>query len=436
MSAGRRVPGLDATLRRRQLLGLVIGGIAATAAGCSWRDPDEETAELTGEGEITFAAPRDFSLGEQRRVAVRKWNDRNPTRRAVSVDLPFAADLQRADLIARLQAERGDYDVLGLDVVWTAEFAAGRYIESLEAYKATLQVDRFVTPALGSAEFEGALWGVPLFSNAGLLYYRTDLVKRIPSTWAALAEQARTLGRKHEIAGYVGQLARYEGLTVNLLEAIWGQGGDLLVPQQSDRRSGTPRLDVDATTKGLAFLGDGIRDGWIPATARAYDEEQSRRAFQRGQAVFMRNWPYAYDLLAARDSPVREVFNVAPLPGPSALGGANLAISRFSREQKTSLEFIRFLTTEAVQRATYKDGGYPAVLASVYEDANIQAAQPYTLALRDSIKDARSRPSTPYYGQVTRVIQDAAFSVLGLGEEPARAAQRLAARLPAALEGR
>jgi multiple sugar transport system substrate-binding protein len=433
VSAGGRVPGLGAPLRRRQVLGLLAGGMAAAAGGCTWLGSDEEPAgnssAFQGDGPIVFAAPRDFSLGEQRRVAVRTWNQRHATRRATSVDLPFAADLQRADLIARLQAEREDYDVLGLDVVWTAEFAEGDYIESLQAYEPDLRVGRFLAPAVDSARFGGTLWGVPLFSNAGLLYYRTDLVERVPTTWDELAEQAKDLGRRHKLAGYVGQLARYEGLTVNLVEAIWGQGGDLL------RQAGDPRLDLEATIRGLSFLRDGIRDGWIPGTARAYDEEQSRRAFQIGQAVFMRNWPYAYDLLTAQDSPVKDDVGVAKLPGPSALGGANLAISRFSRRKKTALEFIHFLATDEVQRPTFEKGGYPAVLAAVYEDPNVQANQTYTLALRDSIKDARSRPSTPYYAQVTRVIQDAAFSVLGLGEDPAHAAQQLAERLPAALRG-
>jgi multiple sugar transport system substrate-binding protein len=319
---------------------------------------------------------------------VREWNDQHPTRRAVSVELPSAADLQRADLIARLQAGRVDHDVLGLDVVWTAEFARGGYITPLDTVEDDLRLDRFLAPALDSARFEGRLWAVPLFSNAGLLYYRTDLVKRVPETWAELAEQARELGRLHKIAGYVGQLARYEGLTVNLVEAIWGQGGDLL---QADGL----HLDAAATTRGLAFLRDGLDGGWIPGTARAYDEEQSRQAFQRGQALFMRNWPYAYDQLTAQDSQVKGDFGVARLPGPSALGGANLAISRFSRKKKTALDFIRFLTDEARQQATFEDGGYPAVLSSIYQDPNVQAHQPYSLALRDSIDNARSRPSTP-----------------------------------------
>lgn len=432
MSAGGRVPGLGAPLRRRQVLGLVAGGIVSAAAGCTLRGrgpvPETDEPAFDGVGPIVFAAPRDFSLGEQRRVAVRSWNEGHPTQRAVSVDLPFAADLQRADLIARLQAKREDYDVLGLDVVWTAEFARGGYIAPLDAVEDDLRLDRFLAPALDSARFQGGLWGVPLFSNAGLLYYRKDLVKRVPATWAQLADQAEKLGGDHGIAGYVGQLARYEGLTVNLLEAIWGQGGDLL-------QAGKASVDVEATRRGLAFLRDGLDRGWIPATALAYDEEQSRLAFQGRRAVFMRNWPYAYDLLDAEDSPVRGDFEVARLPGPSALGGANLAISRFSRHKRTALEFIRFLTTELVQRATFEDGGYPAVLASVYEDPNVQRDQPYTLALRDSIRTARSRPSTPYYGQVTRLVQEAAFSVLGQGDAPADAVAWLDEKLPAALRG-
>jgi Bacterial extracellular solute-binding protein len=281
VSAGGRVPGLGAPLRRRQELGLLAGGMVAAAGGCSWLGSDEEpagdSAAFQGDGPIVVAAPRDFSLGEQRRVAVRVWNQRHATRRATSVDLPFAADLQRADLIARLQAEREDHDVLGLDVVWTVEFAEGHYIESLQAYESDLQVGRFLAPALDSARFGG----------------------------------------------------------------------------------------------------DGIRDGWIPGTAQAYDEEQSRRAFQSGQAVFMRNWPYAYDLLTAQDSPVKDDVGVAKLPGPSALGRANLAISRFSRRKKTALEFIRFLATDEAQRPTFEKGGDPAARPAEIQGEAREARVPW-----------------------------------------------------------
>jgi multiple sugar transport system substrate-binding protein len=434
VSAGGRGPALGAPLGRRQLLGLMATGIVSAAAGCTRPasdPPDPPAAQdppaFEGEGQIVFAAPRDISLGGQRRLAVQRWNEEHPTERAVSVDLPPAADHQRADLIARLQAGRDDYDVIGLDVVWTAEFARGGYILPLDSVAGQLGLDRFLPAALETARFEGRLWGVPLFSNAGLLYYRDDLVKRVPDTWAELAEQAKGAG--NGVAGYVGQLGRYEGLMVNVVEAIWGHGGDLL--QAGDRT-----LDVEATARGLAFLQRGLRDGWISGAAGTYDEELSRLAFQRGGAMFMRNWPYAYDLLDAEDSPVRGKFGVARLPGVSALGGANLAISRFSGRRRTALEFIRFLTKDEVQRTVFEDGGYPAAIAAVYEDSDVQRHQTYTLALRDSIRTARSRPVTPFYGQVTRVVQEAAYSVLRLGEDPNRAAERLAGALAEALQGR
>jgi multiple sugar transport system substrate-binding protein len=253
-------------------------------------------------------------------------------------------------------------------------------------------------------------------------------VNGAPNSWPELAEQAKAIGEQEKVAGYVGQLARYEGLTVNVVEAIWGHGGDLLEPDNK-------KLDVEATSRGLTFLRDGIRDGWIPGEARTYDEERSRMAFQRGRAVFMRNWPYAYDLLDAEDSPVRGRFGVVRLPGQSALGGANLAISRFSQRRRTALEFIQFLTTDKVQRTVFEDGGYPAAINSVYENLSVRGAQPYTLELKEGIQTARSRPVTPFYGQVTRIVQEAADSVLRLREEPGRAADRLADTLAAALQG-
>jgi multiple sugar transport system substrate-binding protein len=427
VSTGPRIPALATPLGRRQVLGLVAGGIASAAAGCTLFDRDDPPS-FDGEGQIVFAAPRDISLGGQRRLAVQRWNKRHPTQRAVSVDLPPAADNQRADLIARLQAGRSDYDVLGLDVVWTAEFARGGYILPLDSVADQLGLDRFLPAALDTARFEDNLWGVPLFSNAGLLYYNTDLVDSAPNSWAELAEKAKAAS-KHGVDGYVGQLARYEGLTVNLAEAIWGHGGDLL---DDDNQT----LNVQATTSGLAFLQRGIGDGWIPGRARTYDEELSRLAFQGGRVAFMRNWPYAYDLLAEADSPVKDRFGVVRLPGVSALGGANLAISRFSRRRRTALEFVRFLTTDEVQRPVFEKGGYPAAITSVYENRGVEGRQPYTQALKEGIRTARSRPVTPFYGHVTRLVQNAAFSVLEHGEDPANAAEGLSGTLAAALAGR
>jgi multiple sugar transport system substrate-binding protein len=437
------------TVRRRSVLRLAAAGAASAALdGCTRprrrprRAPDRPRFE--GEGPLVFAAPPDLSLDGQRRRSVLEWNSQHPDGKVTYVELNSRADRQRAELLSSQQAGlppgRGGYDVLGLDVVWTAEFARDGHILPLTSVADSLDTGRFLAQVLESARYRGELWAVPVHSNAGLLYYRSDLIAAPPASWEELTTQAKDAARRHGVDGYIGQLARYEGLTVNLAEAVWGQGGELVDREGSRVTAGQP-----AAVAGLTFLTRGLSDGWIPRAALAWTEEDSRRRFQQRGAAFMRNWPYAYALLEASDSPVRGHFKVAPLPaapgtrggpGPSALGGMNLAISTRSANRRTALEFIRFMVSDSTQTQVFEAGGYPAVLSAVYDDPEVRARQPYTQALRESMGAVRSRPVTPYYGQVTRVIQDAAYSALHDGRDPTDAMEQLAASLQDALEGR
>jgi multiple sugar transport system substrate-binding protein len=411
------------------MLQLLAVGTAGAAAGCTWlrRRPEPRVEEFRGEGPILFAGPPDYSLGGQRRLAVARWNEQNPGQEATYVELSPASDMQRAHLVASLQSGAHAYDVLALDVVWTAEFARGGYILPLDQVEGELRTGRFLPPVLETARFEDSLWGAPLYANAGLLYYRTDLVTSPPASWAAVAEQAaRAAGSG---GGYVGQLASYEGLTVNVAEAIWAHGGALVDAE------GKVAVNTREALRGLTFLADGLRQGWIRAAALRYTEEPSREAFQTGNAVLMRNWPYAYELMNAEGSPVKGRFSAVRLPGVSALGGSNLAIARSATNRRTALEFIKFLSGDETQRVLFERGGFPATVAAVYEDPTVQAEQHYTLELRRSIEEARSRPITPYYGQVSKVIQDAVYAVLQGRSTPGRALRELSSTLEVALQG-
>jgi multiple sugar transport system substrate-binding protein len=429
------------------MLRLLAAGAASAMAGCTGprRQPSQppDRPRFEGTGQVIYAAPPDFSLDGQRRRSVERWNDLHPDTQVTYVELHSEADLQRAELLASLQAGlepgRGGYDVLGLDVVWTAEFAREGHILPLTSVLGSLELDRFLPQVLETARYRGDLWAVPVHSNAGLLYYRSDLIGAPPTTWDELAEKAGDAAHRHGVDGYVGQFAHYEGLTANLAEAVWGQGGEL-VEGESHRVT----ADQPAAVAGLAFLVRGLRQGWIPQAALSYTEEDSRRRFQQRGAAFMRNWPYAYGLLEARDSAVKGRFQVAPLPaardahgapGPSALGGMNLAISKLSPSRQTALEFIRFMVSNQTQTAVFAAGGYPSVLSSVYEDPAVRARQRYTEALRQSMGAARSRAVTPYYGQVTRLIQDVAHDVLEYRREPGEPMRQLATNLRTALEG-
>jgi multiple sugar transport system substrate-binding protein len=436
-----------ATIGRRAALRLLAAGAASALVGCTRPEPPPpppDRLRFEGTGPIVFASGPDLSLDGQRRRWVLRWNDLHRDQEVTYVELHSRADLQRAELLASLQSDlqpgQGGYDVLGLDVVWTAEFARDGHIVPLTSIADALGTGRFLPQVLETARFRGDLWAVPLNSNAGLLYYRTDLIAVPPRSWEQLAEQADEAWHRHRVDGYVAQLARYEGLTVNVAEAIWGQGGEL-VEGEGVRAT----ADQQAAVDGLAFLAGGLERGWIPQAALNYTEEDCRRRFQQRGAAFMRNWPYAYGLLAARDSPVRGRFQVAPLPGArgapaapgaSALGGMNLAISKGSRNQRTALEFIQFMVSERTETAVFGAGGDLPVLSAVYEDPAVRAKLPYIQTLRDAMAEARSRPVTPYYGQVTRLIQDAAYGVLHDGREPAEAMRQLAASLRDALQGR
>ena len=420
------------TLGRRTLLGLMAAGVVSSLTGCGSEsfhcEPDEP--EFTGTGEIVFAAPPDFSLGRWREEAVKRWNQRNPGWEARYVPLPFQADGQRSELLTKLQAREDDYDVLGLDVVWTAEFARGCFIVPLDSVADQLKLDtnRFLEPVLDTAKYQERLWAVPLHTNAGLLYYNFDLVESPPNAWSDLPGLIENANRGEDVDGYIGQLSHYEGLTVNVSEAVWGHGGMLV----DDGRVAAHRPEA---IDGLRFLVRGVQEGWIPRAALDYDEERSRKRFQEGKAVFMRNWPYAYELLSSEESAVRDSFKVVQLPGPSALGGMNLAISRFSRKKETALEFIKFLTSDQTQHEVHIRGAYPAAVNAVYEEPVVQAAQPYTAELEKTIRAARSRPPTPYYGQVTAAIQAAAHPAIEEGREVASVMRHLADDLRVALRG-
>lgn len=145
----------------------------------------------------------------------------------------------------------------------------------------------------------------------------------------------------------------------------------------------------------MRLLAESIEDGWIPREALEFREEESREVFQRGSAVFLRNWPYVYGLLAGENSPVAGKFDVAPLPGPNALGGWNLGISSCSTRRGTARDFIRFLTSEANQRKPFEKAGAGPTLAALYEDQRLRAKIPYLDVLRESLERSRERPRPP-----------------------------------------
>ncbi|MFG1616719.1 multiple sugar transport system substrate-binding protein [Nonomuraea wenchangensis] len=387
-------------------LPLMLTVLLATAGCAAVGDKGGGEPATGGTGPITFATGRDTTAYLQ--PLLDRWNQAHPAEKVTLLELPEAADEQRAQMVANLQAQSSRYDVLGLDVVWTAEFAENGWIIPLE--RGLFPLDRFLPPVVETAVYKNKLWAVPYTSNAGLLYYRTDLVKKPPRTWAELRDQARKITEKHDVKGYAGQFLAYEGLTVNFSEALQSAGGQIL------NRDGTGvTLDPAKAETALDFLLQGLREGWIPKESLSYKEEETRLAFQEGRLAFARNWPHAYGPARVELGDKIAVTRLPGLDGPgsSTLGGANLAVSAFSRHQQTAQEFIRYFTSLENERRVLTEGSFPPVWTELYDDPDLIKRFPYLPVLKESILAAKARPVSANYNQLSLVIASSVAKALG-----------------------
>lgn len=413
----QRSPG-RLPLAARTATAVLAAGCAAAgcvAAGCAAAAPaagptGTTVRSVSGRGPITFATGK---LGSGYLPSlVADWNAGHPRQRVTVIYLPADADEQHAQLVENLQARSDVYDVMNLDVIWTAEFASNGWISPVSPKLAPLS--QFLRPAVATATYDGKLWAVPFTSNAGLLYYRKDLVATPPRTWAQLARDAETIAPAHHMAGYGGQFAAYEGLTVNFTEAVQSAGGSIL-----SRSGSRAELTSPQARRALSFLVSGFRQGWIPRAALGWDEEASRRAFEAGRLLFLRNWPYVY-ADAAAPGPGNEVagkFGVTTLPGPagpgsSSLGGGNLAVSAFSQHPATALAFIRFLTSLPSERRVLIDTSLPPVWTRLYSEPALVRRFPYLPVLKRAILAARLRPEIASYNQLSLAISSAVHRAL------------------------
>ncbi|HJQ02370.1 MAG TPA: ABC transporter substrate-binding protein [Jatrophihabitans sp.] len=345
-----------------------------------------------------------------------QWNASHPNEKVTIKQQSDQADQQLSDLEQHFQAKDTGYDVVTVDVIWTAEFAAKGWLVPLkDSYN--LDTSQLLPATVKAATYNGTLFAAPYASDGGLLYYRKDIVPTPPTTWDQMISDCQGKTTSGTITGpkpacYAGQFAKYEGLTVNAAEAINAAGGQIV---KDDGK--TPNVDTPEAAKGLDFLVNGFKQGYIPKEALGFQETQSLNAFQAGQLVFMRNWPYADAILAGQGSKVAGKFGIAPLPGPdghgaSSLGGHSVAISQYSKHKATDIDFLKFLESDKIQRNDLTQGTLAPVISSLYNDPALVAKFPYLPTLLASIQTAVPRPVTPFYPAVTEAIETNAYAAL------------------------
>ena len=355
----------------------------------------------------------------------------------IRVDLQRTPDdaNQRHQLYVQwLNARVGNPDILQLDVIWTPEFAAAGWVLPLQRFGPS-SAD-FFPATIEANTWAGKLYALPWFADVGLLYRRTDLVPNEPKYLPELVTDARTAmarpgGPRY---GIVWQGARYEGLITTFVEYLGAFGGRIL-----DER-GQVVVNRPEAVKALQFMRDELYGARVaPLDVLTWHEEEARFAFQNGNAVFMRNWPYAYEPMSdKKESRVAGKYTVSPMPAAgngighstAALGGAQLAINAYTESPDAAYRLIAYLTApEQMLERAQAVGQYPTRPA-MYDDARLRTALAIPLdQARRAIESATPRPVTPIYTELSEILQIELHRALVGQAEPQEALDNAASRI-------
>jgi multiple sugar transport system substrate-binding protein len=347
---------------------------------------------------------------EQLEKLLRKFEDENPGIAVKDEILPSSTDEQHQFYVINLEGRSRDFDVISMDVIWVPEFARAGWLRNLSNLLPDDERKEFFHGPMDAVTYKNKVYAIPWYIDAGILYYRKDLLKKYsfspPKTWQELVDIAQYItSREKGLYGFIWQGKQYEGLVCNVLEYFWGNGGDVL-------KNGKVVINSPENIYALQFMRDLITKYKItPPLVTTAIEEPTRHIFGNGRALFMRNWPYAWNIFEKQGSPVKGKVGVAPLPSfksgmsASTLGGWQLGINKYSRNPDAAERLVKFLTSSEEQKTLAITIGYKPPRKSLYRDKDLMNKQPFIGSLYDIFLNARPRPVTPYYMMITQVMQ-------------------------------
>jgi multiple sugar transport system substrate-binding protein len=386
--------------------------------------------------ELRFVVWKSEVLGLWER-AMADFEKRNPGVRVIQEVGPHSST-QFHDLVSqKLKNRDTEMDVFVMDVVWPAEFASAGWALPLDRYFPEAEQRKFLAAPLLANRYRGRVYGVPLFVDAGLLYYRKDLLAKYdlapPRTWPELVDQAKTiLARENDplLSGFSVQFKQYEGLVCNMMEYVLGNGGALW----DDKRL-VGALQQPRAVEAVRFVRDKIIGEIAARGVLSYQEPESLALFTQGKAVFHRNWPYAWRVANDRErSKVAGKVAMAALPGfpghqgVAALGGWQMAVSRFSKKPELAWRFADFMTSAEMQKRIALATGRPPTRIALYDDPELRQKIPELTALLENFKRAVPRPTTPVYVPLSNIMQRYFSSALALPDTNIAERAALAAR--------
>ena len=420
-------------LSRRQFLKIGGAGLAGTAllgaAGCGGGGG--------GSGDLVFAMGADTSGTLQDLIDMfNEQADFNVRYREMPTDTGQYFDQLRTEF----QAGASEIDVAGADVIWPAQFAANGWILDVSDRFPEEDQQQFLESPVQSLIYEDAIYGVPWAADAGMLYYRQDLLEKSgisepPTTWPDLKEMAQQVAQENDMnAGFVFQGAEYEGGVCNGLEYIWTHGGDVLDGDQVV-------VDSPEAAAGLETERSMVADGVAPQAVATYKETETDPAFLGNRVVFARNWPYMYALAGGEYPDVKpDQVGVSALPtgegGPthSALGGWNMVINANTQKADQAWEFVQWITAQEQQKWRALKATLLPTRKALYEDQEVLDEVPVIRLGSEALQTSKPRPVSPYYSDMSLTMAEQFNRALKGEVSPQEAVKTLQQELTSIIE--
>lgn len=326
------------------------------------------------------------------------------------VEMPNDTGKQHDQYVTSFAAGGTEYDIFDADVIWPAEFAQAGYSLELDRYveRDGIDLSKYMEGPVAASTFKGKLWAMPRYIDAGMLYYRTDIIENPPKTYDELIEMAKAnKGKNGTQFGFATQAAQYEGMVCNAVEYIAAYGGSVV------DGDGNIIINSPETIKGLKKFVEIIRSDFVPNNVTTFQETESCTAFIEGQSVFLRNWPYVWSMgNDESQSKIAGKFAITPLPKgdvreAACLGGWLSMINRNSKNPDAAWEFLKFLAGPEGQKIAAIDGGLSPTYVPLYSDPDVVAKNPHFAneGFVNALKAAVPRPVSPIWPKLSEIMQ-------------------------------
>jgi len=385
--------------------------ILAACGGDSDADSDDQDKDDSDSDEqVTLTYARGVDTTGATEVLAEAFEKEHPNIKIEFQEMPSDSGEQHDQYVTAFSAQSAEIDVFDADVIWPAEFAQADYALELDRFieADNIDMDAYFQGTVEAGNFKGKQWAMPKFTDAGVLFYRTDIVDDPPATWDELIEQASELqGEEGTEFGYLMQAAQYEGLITNAVEYIGAYGGAVL------DEDGQVVVDSPETIKAIEKMQEIVASDFVPSNILNFTEIETEASFIEGNAVFARNWPYLQ--ASSNDEEKSKVagnvgFTTLPegeAGSASALGGWMSMINRYSEHPEEAWEFVKFMSGPEGQKITAVEGGSAPTLVDLYDDEEVQDAgvtfsEP---AFVEVLENAVPRPVSPIYPKISDIMQ-------------------------------